>query len=321
MIYSIRPRLPAGLSAVLLVLASCDRGADSSGPDGPAGPRLDRPTAASSQPARDEHVGRSEAARARGDLATAESELRAALALQADNAYLHAGLARILAMKQEFEPALSSIRRALEIDPAIPEGRSLSATILMSLQRWEDAGREIDQWIAQSPDAPEPWIEKAQLAIALRDLGGVESAFREALRRRPGWPPAAIGLARVLSTRGKAPEGVGVLREAARTSPAELPIKIALAWQLATNPDEAARNGAEALQLLRDADVKLDVAPPDYLQALAAALAETGKFEDAVKTAELAVAKIEPLKIPQMLDRARKELESYRGGKPCRDDD
>jgi tetratricopeptide (TPR) repeat protein len=53
------------------------------------------------------------------------------------------------------------------------------------------------------------------------------------------------------------------------------------AWLLATCPDQAVRNGAKAVELAQQA-VKRD-ANPRLRDTLAAAYAETGKFEDAVR--------------------------------------
>ena len=62
-----------------------------------------------------------------------------------------------------------------------------------------------------------------------------------------------------------------------------------LAWLLATCPDDRYRNGHRALELARKA-VELDGTKNPYLlDTLAAALAQVGRFDEAIKTEETAI--------------------------------
>ena len=61
-----------------------------------------------------------------------------------------------------------------------------------------------------------------------------------------------------------------------------------LAWRLATTPRDSLRNGAEALRLAKLACEASDTPPPDRLDALAAAMAETGDYDGATRTARRA---------------------------------
>ena len=59
-----------------------------------------------------------------------------------------------------------------------------------------------------------------------------------------------------------------------------------LAWLLATNPKPAVRNGDEAVKLAERANALLPKPDARFLEALDAAYAEAGRFDDAIKTAE-----------------------------------
>jgi hypothetical protein len=65
------------------------------------------------------------------------------------------------------------------------------------------------------------------------------------------------------------------------------------AWTLATNPDGHVRNGTMALLLALEACEATDFQQPVYLESLAAAYAETGRYADAVATAKQALAAAE----------------------------
>ena len=79
-----------------------------------------------------------------------------------------------------------------------------------------------------------------------------------------------------------------------------------LAWLFATCPEEAYRNAKRALEYANQAVAKEKDAVS--LTLLAAAYAENGNFEEAVKTQEQATSQPE----------AQKYLESYKAGKPWR---
>ncbi|MCX6955182.1 MAG: hypothetical protein NTV51_23765 [Verrucomicrobia bacterium] len=87
-----------------------------------------------------------------------------------------------------------------------------------------------------------------------------------------------------------------------------------LAWILATTTDDRLRNGADALAVAQ----KLPADDPTSLSALAAALAESGRFPEAVAAAARALdlAKAAGSQNPDKVYAAR--LEAYRAGRPWR---
>jgi hypothetical protein len=58
-----------------------------------------------------------------------------------------------------------------------------------------------------------------------------------------------------------------------------------LAWDLATNPDAKKRNGTKAIELALRACSATQYKQAIFIGTLAAAYAEAGRFEDAIKTA------------------------------------
>ncbi len=69
------------------------------------------------------------------------------------------------------------------------------------------------------------------------------------------------------------------------------------AWLLATSRDEAVRNGKEAVELALKAVKMRDV--PEARDVLAAAFAETGQFDDAVREETKAIQGLKPGKKPE----------------------
>jgi hypothetical protein len=60
------------------------------------------------------------------------------------------------------------------------------------------------------------------------------------------------------------------------------------AWALATNPDAAKRNGPLAVKLAQDACQRTQYKETMLVGTLAAAYAEAGRFDDAIRTAQQA---------------------------------
>ena len=91
----------------------------------------------------------------------------------------------------------------------------------------------------------------------------------------------------------------------------------AVAWDLATNPDPKLRDGQRAVELAENAVAAENRKNPQILDTLAAAYAEIGKFTNAVRVEQEAMAllKDEPAKMDFAV-----RLDLYRSNIPCRDD-
>jgi tetratricopeptide (TPR) repeat protein len=113
-------------------------------------------------------------------------------------------------------------------------------------------------------------------------------------------------------------DAIVLYRQALKLKPDFISALNNLAWLLATCPDAAFRNGTEAVDLAERAVRLTGGNNPAFLDTLAAAYAEAGRFAEAVATAERAVelARAQPDETQaQKLD-ARLEL--YRQGRPFR---
>ena len=91
-----------------------------------------------------------------------------------------------------------------------------------------------------------------------------------------------------------------------------------LAWVLATSPKDSIRNGKRAVELGERAVELTEEKQPHILSTLAAAYAEIGDFENAVKwsTKSVNLGKEEEHEQQEQLE---KELESYKASKPWRE--
>lgn len=242
---------------------------------------------------------------------------RRALELDPGYADAHFNFALVLAALDETSDARVHLRRAVELEPRY------AADAEVQLGEMEARAGVPERAVAHFQRAIELDPEKAEahydLGLALRQSGLVAEAipaYEAALRLRPDWVEAEGNLAFAHDQLGQEREAVVHDRRALALDPDHLPSLRRLAWTLATHPDAALRDGEEAVRLARHG---LELARGEDLELraiLAAAQAEAGRFDDAVRTTEELLADV-ATDDQRALLRARLEL--YRNRSPLRD--
>jgi tetratricopeptide (TPR) repeat protein len=89
------------------------------------------------------------------------------------------------------------------------------------------------------------------------------------------------------------------------------------AWLLAVCPESRYRNGVKASELAKRAVELKDTA--NNIDTLAAAYAEAGRFQEAIKTEERAIAKLKEQGNKKDMAKYEQRLASYKAGKPWRE--
>jgi tetratricopeptide (TPR) repeat protein len=91
-----------------------------------------------------------------------------------------------------------------------------------------------------------------------------------------------------------------------------------LAWILATDQDARVRNGPEALDLAFRACALTTNREPSYLGTLDAAYAESGRFNEAIATAQKALGLFLASGDTNLARMAEQRLQLYRAARPYR---
>ena len=204
---------------------------------------------------------------------------------------------------------------------ATPESAFVHFALGDTLKSQHDIDGAIRHYVEAVRLGPPNYKNALHLGGILLLRGRAEEAavqFQEALRLNPGSPDAHGDLAEALAQQGKLDQALAHFREALRLKPDLLDAQNNLAWLRATETNSQYRDGAEAVRLAERAAELTGRKKPSILDTLAAALAETGRFDEAVQTAEQALALSRSMNQTQAVETITGHIELFRQHRPCR---
>jgi tetratricopeptide (TPR) repeat protein len=223
-----------------------------------------------------------------------------------------------LAEKGQYEAAIAEWSKALAISPDDAKAHNNLGFALANTGRVDEA---IAHWRKAIDANPEYADVYRNLGRALLQKGSFDEAIthlRKAIEIDPQNAPAYYNLGNALYLRGRIAEALDQWRAGLGVQPDLLPALNQTAWVLATCVETSVRNGTEAVTLAARAAEISGGREPDILDTLAAAYAETGRFEQAVETARRALAlAVRDNKRP-LADDIRARIALYEGRTPFR---
>jgi Tfp pilus assembly protein PilF len=219
------------------------------------------------------------------DLATYTKLLRA----NPDDPLRHDAVATIYLEARRLDEAIVHFGRSLELNPeSAPTQYNLGYALALRGRR--------DQAIARFREALRLDPDYAQahnnLAAMLQLAGQFDEAsghYRRALALRPDNVEARGNLAQLLSRQGRSAEAVSEFEQVLAARAEDAQALSGLAWIRATAADTALRDPGQAIQLAERAVAATNRRDLAALDALAAAYAAAGRFDEAVTTAQAAV--------------------------------
>lgn len=212
------------------------------------------------------------------------------------NAFAELGLGGALAQAGRFAEAEPHLARAVTLEPDDVGARERWATVLLRLGR-ADSARAVVRAGLRRGGWPGGFERLGAIEVATGDLAAAVRAYREAERlgaRDAAFVAAYADALRrhadALDDAGRTSEALAHWREALRLRPQDSGTLVRAGWVLACSSDDALRDGAEALRLARAALAAGGERPAAVVLALeGAALAESGRWDDAVRAARAAV--------------------------------
>jgi tetratricopeptide (TPR) repeat protein len=185
-------------------------------------------------------------------LDAAIDHFRQSLALNPRSASTQYNLGYALALQGRRDAAMESFRAALQVDPDYASAHNNLAAMLQLAGRADEAVEHYRRAVTLRPDNVEARANFGQLLSARREERAAAAEFRAVLAVRDDYPQALAGLA----------------------------------WIEATSTDRSLRNPEDAIHLAERAAAATRRRDLTVLDALAAAYAAAGRFDEAVHATE-----------------------------------
>jgi len=214
------------------------------------------------------------------------------------------------------DAALTSLRAALELDAGHTRARVTLARLLSA--RGDDA-RAVGHYRTAAEARPDDLALAVELGAALLrggDHDEAAAAFDAVVRRDPTRRDARMGREFSRVAAGRWAEARAGFEDDLKAFPDDARIAVSLARLLAAAPDDDVRDGAAALRIAAPAAERLR--GPDTVETLAMALAENGRFEEAVAAQEAALAVAREAGDRERVAWMTRVLDGYRASRPCR---
>jgi tetratricopeptide (TPR) repeat protein/mono/diheme cytochrome c family protein len=211
-------------------------------------------------------------------------ELRESLRLNDASAPTHYNLGFALSARGRRDEAMAELERAIRIDPEYSLAHNNLGALLQVSGRLDEAQAHFERAVALRPDNVEAQANLGQLLSNRGRFGDAATHFGAVLDERPDHVQALAGLA----------------------------------WIRATAADSALRNAPEAVRLAERADGLTGHRDLVTLDALAAAYASAGRYDDAVRTAQFALEIATQAGQSAVASQFRQRVDLFRSGLPLR---
>ena len=240
------------------------------------------------------------------DAALADGEEAVRRSPDNPNAYQARGMA--LRMAGQFADADADFTRVLELDANRPLTHLARATVRLGMRDYAGAAADCDALLAALPTTVKAFELRGLCRKYLGDDAGALADYTEAIRLHPTNPVAYNLRAGLHYHQQRYAKAIQDHLEALKRDPHCASTFNQLGWIWATAPDPDIRNGARARECATRACELTEWLDASYLDTLAAACAEAGDFESAVKWMEKAI----PLAPDGSDDDYHARLELYR---------
>jgi tetratricopeptide (TPR) repeat protein len=215
------------------------------------------------------------------------------------------------------DKALTDFDQALRLKPDYAEALLHRGRVYLRKDDYRRAVADFSQAIKLNQEA-ESYFLRGQAYARMDQFEAAISDYSQAIKLEPKSYSSYEQRASVYANLGMYQQALADHDKAIELNPELWMAYNDKAWILATCPAAEIRDGKQAISLAKQANDRTDWKVSGYLDTLAAAYAETGQFDQAVKWQQQALAKLpqeqEPLR--PMLE---EHLQLYRQNQPYRE--
>ena len=217
------------------------------------------------------------------------------------------------------EDARRELEEAVKLDSGYDPAHFYLARTYESLGRAEDAQVEYRAVIELRPEYVPAREALAQLLLARGAIDDALEQYEFITRYDANTSRHQLVLADIHGRRGAWNEVRKALDRALLLAPSDAGTRNFYAWVLATTPSDGLRDGARAVEVAEALTRSSQAQDPNWMDTLAAAYAEIGRFEDAISLARKAAALAESRGLTELASGVRERLELYESTRPFRD--
>jgi tetratricopeptide (TPR) repeat protein len=266
------------------------------------------------------HVNLADALDRVGETQEAISHYKRALAIDGTQLMARYKVGLVLARVGEVDQALRELRQALYIDPNFVSARYQLGMLLARQGNLDEAEEQFRAALNQQSDFSLAHAGLGTIQCLRNQLSEARASFTKALALHSDEAQFQFDLAHVLMRQGEftnANVHYGLGLQLDPTWPEQASKQ---AWDLATG-DARQRSAAFALRIAQQACEATDYQRAEFLDVLAAAYAEAGRFDDAITVARKALASTPDSspQLPAMRDRIKlyEKRQPYRQAAVC----
>ncbi len=178
--------------------------------------------------------------------------------------------------------AETHFRRAVQRLPGYSDAWCALGDVCAESNRNEEALDSYDNALRATPTHRASLVASANLLWRTGHADEALATLQRLVDVAPDDYQSHLLYGRALTASGASVAGIAEYELALRADPTALRTSTELAWSLATHPDGTVRNGQHALELAQRAAIDFGPREPLVVQSLTAALAEVGRFEEAL---------------------------------------
>jgi protein O-mannosyl-transferase len=195
---------------------------------------------------------------------------------------------------------------------------SLTGVSRVQASYWKDSERLWQQTIAHTSNNHLAHAHLADLLLRQGRINDAISHCQEAVRIQPNDTDAQNNLGLAFLQLGDEADALIHFEQSLGSNPNNLNARCNLAWVLATSPDPSRRNGERAVELAISVAQGPGRGNPTVLRTLAVAYAETGRFSEAIETAQQAIEIAKATGNDGLAGDLERNIAAYRLNQPIR---
>jgi len=264
------------------------------------------------------HYNWGRALSAQGRWVEAQGHFEQALALKPGDADAHMDLGVALFKQGRLGEAQGHFEEAVRLKPEYAEGRKQMEAGLEEERRAREVIGRLEGVLRVNPGDAAARFQMADTLYALGQMAEAIGHYEQVLRQQPEHVEAHYNLGVALLRVGKLAEAVRHYGEVVRLKPEDAEACNQLAWLLATCGEASVRDGMRAVELAERVNQFAGGRDVGFLDTLAAAYAEAGRFEDAVRTAQTALELAKLALQAETARRIQERLQLYQAGRSYR---